>query len=82
MYPEQIEKMLAPYMDMPFYITGVTDNKWGQAVALVVEGSEIELDRARAIVDRLPDRKTAPKHIFAEEAFQYTSTGKIIRRRR
>lgn len=82
MYPEQIEKMLAPYMDMPFYITGVTDNKWGQAVALVVEGSEIELDMARAIVDRLPDRKTAPKHIFAEEAFQYTSTGKIIRRRR
>lgn len=82
MYPEQIEKMLAPYMDMPFYITGIPDNKWGQAVALVIEGGENELDRVRTIVDRLPDRKTAPKYIFAEEAFQYTSTGKIIRRRR
>lgn len=35
--PEILESKLAPYISVPFFVTGLEDTKWGQLVAIVLE---------------------------------------------
>lgn len=75
--PELLEEKLAPYFDVPFFICGVTDIKWGQVVGLIFEASSIP---------ELPDftqlglsNAERPKKVAFMSSFKRTETQKIQR---
>ena len=80
--PEQVEKLLAPHIHRPFYLAGLSDEKLGQKVVLVVEGQRSEQleENIRQAVERVGlhpyDR---PKDIVFVPQFHRTRSGKIIR---
>lgn len=75
--PELIEQKLNALLHQPFFVCGVADEKWGQVVGLVLEGTPTELDIAW---DEL-DLKTAekPKKILFINQFSRSGTLKIQR---
>lgn len=81
MIPEELEALYAPAMHgLPFYVVGVPDAKWGQAVALVAETdvdtlSKIEIELRAAI----QDHRKLPKKYLAVSELPRTSNGKIRR---
>ena len=78
-FPEMLEKELAAYIGVPFYIIGRPDPKWGTAVVMVVEGDDIAAEEARKALSSFPDRVRCPKDVVAIRHFQHTSTGKVRR---
>lgn len=80
-HPEELERMLEPHLHFPFYITGRSHPVWGESVTLCVEGPD-GVDTA-AIMDvcrRCLPRKAVPKTIEVVRSFDYTSSGKLVRR--
>lgn len=73
---EQVEAVLKEHLDVPFQITAAPDAKFGEAVAMIYEGTP---DRAEALrrlcKDVLPPYRV-PKHYRAVEALPLTGTGK------
>lgn len=79
-HPEQLERELAPLLDIPFYIVGVPDDKWGQSVAIVIEGSQDDAQKASNRLEILTDGRKRPKRVIAMAEFERTSSGKIKRK--
>lgn len=76
LYPEVIEKKLAPYISSRFIILGLQDQYLGQKVVLVIEAQPYIID-AQVFNALSPYEK--PKQIVFVEAFKETASGKIIR---
>lgn len=81
LFPEELESLYLPAMsNRPYYVCGVKDDKWGEAVALVYEGSEdVRADieaKIRAIVS---DHRRVPKLFLGIASLPRTSNGKIRR---
>lgn len=80
LFPEDLERELAAAIYIPFYITGVPDEKWGQVAAVVVEGHDDDAARVAAIVAQaVTDGRRRPKFVMAMPRFERTATGKIRR---
>ena len=79
-HPEQLERELAPLLDIPFYIVGVPDDKWGQSVAIVIEGSQDDAQKASNRLEILTDGRKRPKRVIAMAEFERTSSRKIKRK--
>lgn len=75
--PELIEKQLSSFIERPFFVTGVPDEKWGQVVGLVIEGAATELDIPWEKIE-LPTAEKPKKYLFISE-FTRTHTLKIQR---
>lgn len=75
---EEIEKVLRPFIPLPFVITSVPDHRLGQAVTLLIAGQldtkEIE-DKLQTILEPY----YRPKHIFITKSIPQTKNGKIDR---
>jgi len=78
-YPEDLERRLAPMVPCPFYIIGVPEPKWGTAAVMVVEGDEAVAELIRKNIVAFPDHRMLPKRIVPIKHFNYTHTGKIKR---
>jgi O-succinylbenzoic acid--CoA ligase len=79
LHPEDIEKVLSKYVNVPFFIIGVEDEELGQKVVLVVEDeSATEIQK---LIDTIQDIKKfeKPKNIFVAKEFQRTESGKVQR---
>lgn len=78
-YPEEIEGKLSHLIDVPFYIAGVDDEKWGTKVVLYIEATEYNksliLNEASSILDKF----SLPKEIRLVTKFERTDSGKIKR---
>jgi O-succinylbenzoic acid--CoA ligase len=74
---EEVERLLHPLMRVPFLITRSRDERLGEAVVLLTEGSE---DEARAVCERVLPRYWRPRHIVHVERLPRTATGKPLRR--
>ena len=78
-YPEDIEKKISHLIDVPFYIAGVGDEKWGTKVVLYIEALEYNksliLNEASCILDKF----SLPKEIRLIANFERTDSGKIKR---
>lgn len=80
LHPEEIEKGLSTIIDNPFYIVGHPSDKWGECVALVVEGNYADL---QMIQERLADlnfpKGWKPTIVVGVETLPRTANGKIRR---
>ncbi|WP_036153655.1 AMP-binding protein [Maribacter forsetii] len=79
LHPEHIEKILSNHIDVPFFVTGVEDDKLGQKVVLVVENS-VESD-VQKILKSISEFKKfeKPKSILISKEFKRTVSGKVQR---
>lgn len=79
--PEQIERevsSLFPHLD--FYIVGVPDGYWGQAVAMVFVGKDEDIQFLRQnLRASLSDKRLTPHRYIAVAELPHTSNGKIRR---
>lgn len=82
LHPEEMEKRLATVIACPFYVTSRPSAQWGEEAVVVVENVAPEvcaalLASARGVFDSVH----APKAVVSVPAFDYTSSGKIKRRK-
>jgi O-succinylbenzoic acid--CoA ligase len=79
LFPEQIERILAEQIHLPFFVTKQKDTTFGEAPVLIIEGTEKEwppqsLDNLHGL-----DKYEHPKAVFYFTQFDRTSSGKIKR---
>jgi O-succinylbenzoic acid--CoA ligase len=75
LYPEEIERLLAPAINKPFFVAGLPDAELGQRLVLVVESeTEFAIDYSQL------DGYQKPREAFFTAHFVYTETGKVNRK--
>lgn len=74
---EEVERRLEGHIGVPFMVTWRSDERLGQAVALVLEGGAP--DEARRACEALLPRHWVPRHIETVEHLPRTETGKVRR---
>lgn len=73
-HPEMVEGKLQEQFDSPFFIAGIPDERLGEKVILVVEGTENHEPDFSSL-----DRYEIPKKIYYLPKLMYTQSGKIDR---
>lgn len=76
LHPEEIEGKLSSLIQSRFFVTGISDDKLGEKLVLIVEGEEQELPPE--IFENLSKFEIPKKVLFVSE-FIETKTGKIQR---
>lgn len=73
---EEVERLLRPHLRVPYLITKQKDEKYGEAVVLLVEGDTAEAERiSRAVLPRY----WQPRHYVSVAQIPLTATGKPAR---
>lgn len=75
---EEIEKILFPFIPVPFVITSVPDQRLGQAVTLLIEG-QLELSEIKCKLRSMLALYHRPKYIHLVNHIPQTGNGKIDR---
>lgn len=78
-FPEILEKEISKFVDADFYIVGIPDDKWGQAVQMVVEGDEMMREGIENMLKVHLNHKFLPKNIRFIRILERTSNGKLKR---
>jgi O-succinylbenzoic acid--CoA ligase len=81
--PETIESKLHTLLNQRFFIAGIPDEKLGEKLVLIIEGSSFadnELNIFRGKLKQVLDKFEVPKEVFSIDHFAETSSGKINRR--
>jgi len=79
--PEPLEKLLSPFLPLPFFITGIPDEKLGEKVVILIEASSVDqipVNQIQQIISEWP-KYQIPKDIYFLSEFAYTPSGKIDR---
>ena len=76
LFPETIEKELAPFISGPYYLCGMPHPKWGEQLVMCVTADTV-VDTAG--MERHIHRYKLPKLTVVLDRFEYTSSGKIKR---
>ena len=81
-FPEEIEKLIAPYIKERFYVIGTPDTVWGEICTLVIEGEEWSQEKQQSLLMQL--KEALPKHKSLKQIkfmpnFVETSSGKVKR---
>ncbi|TMM31898.1 O-succinylbenzoic acid--CoA ligase [Polaribacter aestuariivivens] len=84
LHPEKIEEKLAKIISKRFFVAGVSDQKLGKKLILVIEGNEIFNYKKENLIPILKNTKTLhkfeiPKEVYFVNTFIETATGKIQR---
>ncbi len=74
---EEVEALLRPYLQQPFIITKLPDEKLGEAVTLLTEG--IDTDEISQVCSQVLPRYWMPRHFFHTDHIPQTATGKPAR---
>ena len=74
---EAVEEKLRPHISFPFMITKRPDPKFGEVVAMLIEGATIE--HCRAICQRVLPKYEQPKFFLVVDRLPLTETGKPAR---
>lgn len=77
-FPENIERLISPYMDGEFAVTSVPDGKWGEKIVCLTtyaDDTQMLLEKLRR---DLP-HETLPRDIVRVESLPLTPNGKIDR---
>lgn len=79
--PEKLESEIADFMEGNFYITSIEDSQLGERVVLLIEGVEsnfhVQIENLKKHFENRVDR---PREFFFREKFNYTHTGKVIKK--
>lgn len=73
---EQLERQLSGHLRVPYLITCRPDEKFGEVVVLLTEGS---IDEAREVCQRILPRYHQPRHYVHVDHIPQTETGKPAR---
>ena len=73
---EELERQLRPHMSAPFVISKRADEKFGEVVVLITEGSPSD---ARIICERILPKYHQPKAYLHLDQIPLTETGKPVR---
>ena len=82
LFPEKIEKILAPILQERFFVTGIEDSLLGQKLCLVIEGESFDKEKLNQLKNKMPTLLTPyeiPKKILFISRFSVTESGKIQR---
>ncbi len=82
LFPEAIEKKIAPFIEDRFFVSHKEDPKLGQAVVLIIESEESNPEKVqsiKSIFDSTLDKYEHPKFMFFHPKFAETENGKIQR---
>ena len=79
-FPETVEQKIGSFIQPPFFITSIADEKLGQQVVLVLEQQK----ETQNLLNLLKEKKILspyelPKKVFCLDAFEYTENGKLKR---
>jgi len=74
---EEIERALCPFIRVPFIISKRSDEKFGEIVVLLTEGS---IDEAREVCERILSKYHQPRDYIQIDHIPYTATGKPARK--
>jgi len=74
--PEQIEAKLSSHIFVPFFVTGIPDEKLGEKLILVVEAKSYNLPDFQAVLNKYE----IPKEVFFINRFVRTGSDKIKRK--
>ena len=81
-FPEEVERLIAPYIKERFYVIGIPDTVWGEICTLVIEGEEWSQEKRQSLLiqlkEALPKHKS-PKQIKFLSKFSETYSGKVKR---
>lgn len=81
-FPEEVEKKLSKLIYRRFFVAGIHDEKLGEKIVLIIEGSPMEESCLEALKNRIycaTQKYEVPKAIYFKEKFPETGTGKIKR---
>lgn len=78
-FPEKLENEIARFVDLDFYIVGVYDEKWGQAVQMVVAGDESLRSNLENTLKEHLKHEFLPKNIHFVRMLPRTNNGKLRR---
>lgn len=82
-FPEELEKKLDGLLPSNFYIKGIADSKWGEAVSLVIEDNEIVKlltdNEILEICRNTLSSKEMPKAVVRVTKLPTTANGKLKR---
>ncbi|MBD5367348.1 MAG: AMP-binding protein [Bacteroides sp.] len=79
-HPELVEQKIGSCLDCCFYIAPIGDSKWGQIVALYIEGDEFDTTGLLAALSKTLRPHELPRKVIFKNMFNRTKSGKIIRR--
>lgn len=82
LFPENIEKKIAPLIKKRFYMIGEKDDRLGSRLILKIEGSEPNTEETEALnaaIAQRVEKYERPKKIVYIQKFEETSTGKVKR---
>lgn len=81
--PEIIEEKLSASLKIPFYISSLPDDKWGERLILIAENQDgndgTMKDRIRAVCEALLAPHEKPKELYLTHHLERTPSGKIKR---
>ncbi len=78
--PEQIESLLSTLIQERFFVTGLSDEKLGQKLVLIIEGKEVAADVLEKIEQSgLLERFQVPKEVISLPSFKESVNGKLLR---
>ena len=77
--PEKVEEILSQWISVPFFISSIPDEKWGQRLVIVIEGEEAKSEVIADACSKITDGAMRPKQIIIKEHLDRTPNGKIIR---
>lgn len=75
---EEMEKLLRPFIPMPFVVTSVPDERLGQAVTLLIEG-QADTKEMEVNLQTILEPYYRPRHILTTACIPQTKNGKISR---
>ena len=78
--PEIIEGKIASFIQRSYFVAGITDKKWGEKVALIIEGDSFKTDKLVCDMQTILPKTHVPKNLFFVNKFQYTENGKLKRK--
>lgn len=82
LYPEEIEARLGNVMDgITFYITSRPSEQWGSEAVMVIVGENVPDEALKQRIEAALPRYWRPKAYVTDASPEYTSSGKLIRRR-
>jgi len=80
-FPEKLEREIEEYLDCPFYVTSVEDELLGQKVVLFIQGEEkLFSGKLENLNSYFGNRIDRPRAYFFRQNFNYTHTGKVIKK--
>ncbi|MFY9242377.1 MAG: AMP-binding protein [Polaribacter sp.] len=77
LHPEKIEEKLSKIIKKRFFVAGISDEKLGEKLILIVEGEKCQINSKEVGLDKFE----LPKEIYFINRFIETSTGKVQRKK-